>query len=449
MRERSNELVKRMWSHARSSKDAPFWTKVLRRWLVGGDFEFALKSFHAFPLDEGNRAGTALPDELGVYVHVPFCTRSCPYCPYNKVPWSRELAERYFEALGAEIEAYVPTLKGVRIGSVYFGGGSPATDARQVRDVARLLKDRLTPKGPLCIELNPLDCSEENLQLLAEAGFTVVSLGVQSFSDRLLDVIGRGYTGQQAARALEKAVEKFESVNVDLMFALHGQTLGDIRLDLETAINLGASQITVYPLFTFPYSSIGRARRLKKLRMPNVWTRRRQYYFIYDHLAEKSWKRTSVWSFLKDGGTRYSSVTREYYVGFGAGAGSLFPWGFYLNTFSVERYVEALSCGNLPTALELKFTKRMDDMFWLYWRLYDTYVPVKAFNERFYGDRNIKCLFGFLKITGMLTRKADAFWLTKRGAFWIHLLQNHFALNYVNRIWSVAMVEPFPERIEF
>ncbi|ODN31142.1 coproporphyrinogen-III oxidase family protein [Fervidobacterium thailandense] len=427
-------------------------TKAVRRFLVGSGFKFQF-SASSDPKLSMERLMDNGVDALHLYVHVPFCRHTCPYCPYNKVPWNVELANLYFSALNGEIDIYDTSLGALKIPSVYFGGGSPAISPKDLSNVINSLHKNFTITGDLCLEINPTECTEETLLTLKDAGVSVISVGIQSFQDKFLELIGRDYTASMAKKVLDTTLRYFKNVNVDLMFALPNQTLRDVELDLRTAVESGARQITLYPLFTFPYSTVGRYRKLRRVKMPRLSTRRRQYYLIYDYLTSEGYEPVSVWSFMKktpgERSIRYSSVTRQYYLGLGAGAGSHFPWGFYLNTFSVEAYILRLRSGKLPTALEFSFNKRMDDLFWLYWRFYDTSIPQPEFERRFGNDFKVKGLMKIFETLGFLRKGNGVFLLTKRGSFWIHLAQNHFALNYVNTIWSKALSEPFPEFIKF
>lgn len=427
-------------------------TRATRKFLLGSDFKFQFIAC-SDPKLSRERLTTNGISTLHLYIHVPFCRHTCPYCPYNKVPWDGELASQYFSALTDEIHLYGRLLGSVEVPSVYFGGGSPAISPEDLSNVIDALHKNFTITGELCLEINPVECTDETLSKLKNAGVNVISVGIQSFRNKFLQLIGRDYASSVATRALETTLKCFDNVNIDLMFALPDQTLKDVEFDLRIAVDNGVPQITVYPLFTFPYSTVGRYKKLKRVKMPRLFTRRKQYYFIYDYLTSKGYEPVSVWSFMKKAaGTRnvrYSSVTRQYYLGLGAGAGSHFPWGFYLNTFSVEAYILRLKSGKLPTALEFSFNKRMDDLFWLYWRFYDTSIPQPEFEKRFGNDLKVRGLMKAFETLGFLKKENGAFLLTKRGSFWIHLAQNYFALNYVNTIWSKALSEPFPELIKF
>jgi len=418
-------------------------TKAIRSYYAGSNSEFIFKK-HDTP--DYNRSET---DAIHLYIHIPFCKHCCPYCPYNKILIDDSLVELFFSALDKEIELYYRLAGNITITSIYFGGGSPALFPEKIASVIDHLSKRFNIEGEICIEINPNDCVTDKLQILKSAGIKTVSIGVQSFHDSNLAIIGRKYNGIVAEKAVEKVTSLFTSVNIDLMFALPSQNMESVLDDLSKAIRLGVNQITTYPLFTFPYTFIGEYKKLKKVNMPNLHTRKAQYYSIYDTLTNQEYNQVSVWSFKKGEGSKYSSVTRDGYLGFGAGAGTHLPGGYYLNTFSVEAYISRLEKQEFPTALKFEMNQQLNDLFWLYWRFYDTRIPITDFYNRFATNGKMNRLIRFMQLSGMISKKETEFVLTRKGSFWLHLAQNYFSLSYINKIWAKAMKEDFPAEIRF
>ena len=174
---------------------------------------------------------------------------------------------------------------------------------------------------------------------------------------------------------------------------------------------------------------------------------------IYDYLVHKGYKRVSVWSFKKEvDAHRYSSVTRERYIGFGPGAGSFYGSLFTLNTFSVPEYINSIKEKGEAVALQMPFNEKLSILYDFYWRLYDTYIPkTRILDNLSYRIKDIKALNLFLtigKALNMVEEREDDYILTQRGTFWIHLIQNYFSLRYINKIWSVAKHNAWPEFIE-
>lgn len=388
-------------------------------------------------------------DSINLYIHIPFCNNLCPYCPYFKVKYDSSIVPTYLKAMLNEIEHYYKLFGNLEISSIYIGGGTPALLIDELGVIFRSISDKFSIKGDICMETSPGDITEEFISKLKKNNISLVSMGAQSFQGSHLQFIGRNYSPiliDSALTLLNKS--GFKSVNIDLLFALPGQKDGDLLRDLHKAVDSGVNQITAYPLFTFPYTAIGKYLKLKKVRMPDLKTRRRQYYLIYDFLTSRGFNRVSVWGFKKGDVPRYSSVTRDNYIGLGAGAGSHLSDGFYLNTFSIEKYVKKCLSDKLPVSLHMKFTEEMQKYFWLYWRFYDTSISKEELNARFSSeDVKINRLFSIMQKLNLMRENGTNYELTKSGSFWVHLVQNYFSLRYIDKVWGVAMNEPYPEEI--
>jgi oxygen-independent coproporphyrinogen-3 oxidase len=161
---------------------------------------------------------------------------------------------------------------------------------------------------------------------------------------------------------------------------------------------------------------------------------------------EAGYERTSVWAFTKGGVPKYCSVTVPLYLGLGASAGSYLRDIFYLNTFNVREYIRALAGGQLPIALSLTLTPRMQMAGWLYWRIYETKLRKSEFAHRF--QENFDCIYGRyvrpLALLGLLKEQGDEIVLTAPGAYWLHTLQDLFSLDYVSKLWGTSQERPWP-----
>jgi len=424
----------------------PFLTKVLtgtaRSYFAGNGSKFIFKPVSA-PVSQEM-------ESLNLYIHIPFCRNKCPYCPYNKIEYDKNLVAPYLAAMLSELRLYREAFGRFKISSIYIGGGTPTLLIDEIKAVIDKIKGTFILSGDICLETNPNDITGALVKKIKDAGIQLVSIGIQSFHDKNLCFIGRDYKAAIIDEKMRILVNAgFKSVNMDMIFALPGQDIGNLKYDLERSVNTGANQITTYPLFTFPYSTIGRYLKLKNVRMPGLKKRREMYYYINDYLNGKGFARVSVWGFKKGDAPRYSSVTRDNYVGLGAGAGSHMPDGFYLNTFSVKDYIDKCSRDEFPSALCMKFNEAMQSYFWLYWRFYDTCISKTELKRRFSPkDRGkVDGLMTLFKTLGLTEEDDEVIRFNLRGAFWIHLMQNYFSLNYINRIWAVAMKEPFPDKI--
>ena len=199
---------------------------------------------------------TALPP-LSLYVHLPWCIRKCPYCDFNSHEMrAAELPEqRYLDALMADLEAALPLIWGRTVHSIFIGGGTPSLFSPDAID--RLLggiraRLRLAADCEITLEANPGTFERDRFRAFRAAGVTRLSVGVQSFNDGFLSALGRVHDRAQALAAVEEAAQAFDTFNLDLMYALPGQTLADLATDLGTALALAPPHLSLYHLTIEP-----------------------------------------------------------------------------------------------------------------------------------------------------------------------------------------------------
>jgi putative oxygen-independent coproporphyrinogen III oxidase len=203
----------------------------------------------------GSVSLSALPP-LSLYVHLPWCLKKCPYCDFNSHESVGVLEEaRYLDALIADLEAALPQVWGRRVISVFIGGGtpslfSPAGIERLLADIRARLP--LEPGCEITLEANPGTFERERFRAFRAAGVTRLSIGVQSFDDALLRTIGRVHDVQQARAAVAEARDAFETFNIDLMYALPGQTLAQLHADLDVALTYAPPHLSIYHLTIEP-----------------------------------------------------------------------------------------------------------------------------------------------------------------------------------------------------
>ncbi len=206
----------------------------------------------------------ALP-ALSVYVHLPWCLKKCPYCDFNSHEW-RGLANgsaspavlpeaAYLDAVCADLEASLPLVWGRPVHSVFIGGGTPSLFSAQ--GIARLVSDLrarlpLLPDCEITLEANPGTFEKERFHAFRAAGVTRLSVGVQSFNDAHLGALGRVHNAAQAQAAVLEASQAFETFNIDLMYALPGQTMTDLSQDLSQALSFKPPHLSIYHLTIEP-----------------------------------------------------------------------------------------------------------------------------------------------------------------------------------------------------
>jgi putative oxygen-independent coproporphyrinogen III oxidase len=193
---------------------------------------------------------------LALYVHIPWCVKKCPYCDFNSHQAKENVPEKaYVEALVSDLEQALPEVWGRRVGSVFFGGGTPSLfSAGAIETLISAFRARLSLAADceITLEANPGTFEAEKFRGYRDAGVTRLSIGIQSFDPRHLAALGRIHDDREARRAIDIAREHFDNVNLDLMYALPGQTLDEARADVEAAIDAGVAHLSFYHLTIEP-----------------------------------------------------------------------------------------------------------------------------------------------------------------------------------------------------
>jgi len=193
---------------------------------------------------------------LALYVHIPWCVKKCPYCDFNSHQARGDVPEAaYAEALVADLEQALHEVWGRRVGSVFFGGGTPSLfSAATIGALVSAFRARLALAADceITLEANPGTFEAEKFRGYRDAGVTRLSIGIQSFDPRHLAALGRIHDDREARRAIEIARTHFDNVNLDLMFALPGQTPEDARADVEAALAAEVAHLSFYHLTIEP-----------------------------------------------------------------------------------------------------------------------------------------------------------------------------------------------------
>jgi len=394
----------------------------------------------AFAADDGSRMpelnGVVNP---GLYVHIPFCRSICNFCPYCKTVFDRAQYERYIAALKAEIELFSANFSSpVTVSSLYFGGGSPALAADELGEITTALRRHYRITDGIGIELHPADVNVVTLRKLKAAGVSRISIGIQSFQEKFQVLLGRkAVDGAVLKNALSQV--EFETVSMDFIFALPGQRTEDLRSDIRAAFDCGANHIAIYPFINFSFSST-------PVRAVNDREKHKMLDEITNFFRETGCFRDSIWTFTRDRHHRYSSMTRDNFIGFGCSATTLLKNQFRINTFSLDAYCGRIGKGRLPTALRCDFTRRQRMVYWLFWRLYTTRLVADDF-EHFFGVP-LKKMFGVelkaAELAGMLHEQNGILELTDKGAFYFHYYEGFYTLAYIDKMWKLLRKEPFP-----
>ena len=196
---------------------------------------------------------------LSLYVHLPWCIKKCPYCDFNSHEWrgddARGAQDAYIDALFADLEASLPLIWGRSVHTIFLGGGTPSLFSPEAID--RLVSGlrarlRLAADCEITLEANPGTFEKDRFRAFRQAGITRLSIGVQSFNDAHLKALGRVHDRAQALAAVTEAAQVFDAFNLDLMYALPGQTLDQLTEDVEMALSFAPPHLSIYHLTIEP-----------------------------------------------------------------------------------------------------------------------------------------------------------------------------------------------------
>ena len=267
----------------------------------------------------------ALPP-LSLYVHLPWCIRKCPYCDFNSHEMKPgELPERaYLDAVVADLEQALPLVWGRGVHSIFIGGGTPSLFSPE--GIERLLSDirarlKLEADCEITLEANPGTFEKDRFRAFRAAGVTRLSVGVQSFNDAHLKAVGRVHDRAQAIAACEEAQAAFETFNLDLMYALPGQTLAQLEEDVTQALALMPPHLSIYHLTLEPNTYFAK--------FPPALPPEDAAYAMLDRITEMTeaagLRRYEVSAYAKDGHRCWHNLNYWQfgdYLGIGAGAHS-------------------------------------------------------------------------------------------------------------------------------
>ncbi len=298
---------------------------------------------------------------FGIYIHIPFCVRKCPYCDFVSAAGNRQERVSYQDALASEIRA--TAWNGRKARTIYFGGGTPSELGppylRRVMETVREVFEVL-PDAECSIECNPGTLSKSKLARMRSMGFNRLSLGVQSFSDRSLRLLGRIHTSEEAREAYQLIRSAgFDNVNLDLIFGLPDQTLEDWRKDLREALDLRPEHLSLYGLTIEPETEFGRRRERGLLREVGEEVAASMYETAIELTANAGYEQYEISNFALPGKEcRHNLIYwhNEEYLGFGVSAASYVNGVRWSNVKGREAYVEAISAGRLNPG----YSERLD-----------------------------------------------------------------------------------------
>jgi menaquinone C8-methyltransferase len=384
------------------------------------------KFLHLKPsIDEG----LLHPDKLvtggpvSLYIHIPFCRRLCPFCCFNRYLFHEDQARQYFIDLKKELEMY--RQRGFTFSGVYFGGGTPTVLMDELTSLIAYLRGAF-PVKEISLETTPRELTPQNIALLKQSGVNRLSVGVQSFSDEVLKTMGRDNGPvMEVKERLMAARGQFDTVNLDFVFNFPGQTIGQFTNDVTAFKEMEIDQATFYPLMASPHKKDAMERRFNRV---DNSREKRFYQVIIDELYHGQYTASTAWCF-----SRGQHIIDEYivdsddYIGVGAGSVSMAGGNFYVNSFALDRYHEALEQQRFPVVGWRKLTEKENLRYYLLTKLFGMKVDTREFQRRFGGSLMSRLWLEttFFKTSGIVTGK-DVLRVTEKGMYPISVMMRDF-----------------------
>ena len=356
------------------------------------------------------------------YVHIPFCTQICYYCDFSKVFIKNQPVDSYLEHLIEEYDSY--DIKKLR--TLYIGGGTPtALSARQLAFLLEKLTDKLDLSylEELTIEANPGDLDQEKIAVLKDSPVNRVSLGVQTFNDRMLKQIGRSHSEKDIYENIANLKKAgFDNISIDLIYALPKQTMEDVKINVAKAIALDIPHMSLYSLILENHTVFMNRMRRGKLPLPKEDLEAEMFEYIIAELEKAGFEHYEISNFSKPGfESRHNLMywdNAEYY-GIGAGASGYVNGVRYKNHGPIRHYLQAVEAGNARVQEEmLTLKEKMEEEMFLGLRK-KSGVSKKRFEEKFgisFEDQ-YGAVVSELTEQGLLVPDRDIVRMTKQGLF--------------------------------
>ena len=287
---------------------------------------------------------------IALYVHIPFCETKCPYCDFNTYARIETLIPGYVDALNTEMEVWGELLDRPEVATVFFGGGTPSyLDSEQIRSLLETIRHAFdtTDVAEITLEANPGDFSPEKLADYLNAGVDRLSIGVQSLDDRLLEMLGRRHSADDAVSAFRMAGEAgFENVSIDLMYGLPHQSLADWEATLSGAGELMPQHVSMYCLTLEGGTSMERWVESGRLPEPDPDLAADMYLAAEAAMSNAGYHHYEISNWARTGHESLHNLVywkNRPYLGVGPGAHSYLDGHRFRNLRSPKEYIRRLA----------------------------------------------------------------------------------------------------------
>ena len=309
-------------------------------------------------------------NELGIYIHIPFCKQKCYYCDF--VSYSNKCSEvkEYIESLKKEIEEF--DFSNYKVTSIYIGGGTPSyIDSIYIVEILSELKEKLKcnliefKDIEITIEVNPGTVDTKKLNDYKKLGINRLSIGLQSTKNDILKKIGRIHTYQEFLEIYKLARETgFKNINIDLMIGIPGQKIGDLKNTLQDIIKLEPEHISVYSLIIEENTPIEKMLENGEIKLPDEDLERNMYWYVKNTLELNGYNHYEISNFAKLGKESRHNLNcwnQEEYIGFGVAAHSYLNGIRFSNTINVEEYIQHIENNRKEENIQIEESQSLED----------------------------------------------------------------------------------------
>lgn len=349
-----------------------------------------------------------------LYLHIPFCFSFCAYCTFHKFHFEENKARYYFTLLRKEMEIIAE--KGYNFGAMYIGGGTPTVLPDELAKTIDFAK-KLFDISEVSCESDPDHINSPILENTL-GRINRLSVGIQTFDDNYLKLIGRYEkfgSGEQQLEKIKKIIPHFPIVNIDMIFNYPGQSEKSLSDDINKVLSVGSSQITFYPLMFAKEEGFG----IKNQEGYKILkTEKRLYQLILREMNRNDYLQRTSWAFSRD----KTEIIDEYvvdndeYVGLGSGAFSFIDDTFYINTFSLKEYEMLINDNNISVIKGISFGKHAI-------KQYRMMVDIFGFT---FNHNFPKAEFSLLKLAGAVKKGNKTYYVTENGKYLLSLMMSEF-----------------------
>lgn len=365
-------------------------------------------------------------EELGIYIHIPFCKQKCFYCDFCSFANKNEMQGKYVETVINEIKNITHKEK-YTVTTIYLGGGTPSIlNPDYIKSILQEIKSsfEILDDAEITIEINPGTVNEEKLKKYKEYGINRLSIGLQSANDKILKKIGRIHDYKQFEETFFYARKcGFKNINVDLMIGLPTQAVEDVKQTLEKIIQKNPEHISVYSLIIEEGTIIEKLINENKLQLPDEETERIMYWTVVNELKENGYNQYEISNFSKktyESKHNTNCWKQKQYIGLGTSAHSYLNKKRYSNTNNIEEYIKNIQENNISKNItiheEQTEESTMNEYMLLGLRMIQG-ININEFKQKFKIDPTIKYkeILEKLQKENLIQKTKTSIKLTKQG----------------------------------